>query len=141
MHVRLVPLACLAALALAGCAEQSGPAASRNRIYSVDLSGKAAECTAPAVKLTAGQPVTATIATSGGGWCGIPVTLSGDALTAGLITQPPSKGRVYVHTVGDETRVDYTPTAAATADAFAVQFLPGDEMMRVTVSAAAGAHK
>ncbi len=138
MYARLIALPCVAGLALAGCTPPSnGPVASRNRTYSVDLGGKAADCTAPAVQLTQGQPATGTISTGGGGWCGIPVTLGGDALTAGLLTQPPARGRVYIHSVGDETRVDYTPTAAVVADAFTVQFLPGDETMRVTVSSAA----
>ena len=142
MHARRLALPWMAApafaLALSACTPQpGGPSASnRHPTYSVDLAGKAASCTAPEVQLTQGQAATGTISTGGGGWCGIPVTLNGDALTAGLLTQAPRAGQVYVHTVGDVTRVDYTPTGAATADAFAVQFLPGDETMRVTVSGA-----
>jgi hypothetical protein len=142
MHARTIALPCLAALGLAACTPPaSGPVASRNQIYSTDLSGKAASCTAPDVALTQGKESTATIVTGGSGWCGIAVTMGGNAMTAGLLTQPARSGRVYVHTVGDVTRVDYTPSAGAGADSFAVQFIPGDEIMRVTVSAATAVHK
>ena len=141
MDARHFTLPCLAGLALAACTQPATGPNARHPTYSVDLAGKAAVCTAPAVELTRGQPATGTISTGGGGWCGIPVTLGGDALTAGLLAQPPARGRVYIHTVGDETRVDYTPTGAAASDAFTVQFLPGDETMRVTVSNAAAVRK
>ncbi len=138
MQARFFVLPWIAALGLTACTQQTGglAASGRHPTYATDLAGKAAVCTAPDVQLTQGQAATGTLATGGGGWCGIAVTLGGDALTAGLLTQPPRAGQVYVHTVGDVTRVDYTPTGAATADAFAVQFLPGDETMRVTVSGA-----
>ena len=127
-------------MGLAACAEQTaGPAGSRNTIYATDLAGKAANCTAPDVQLTKGADTTATIATGGGGWCGIAVTEGGNAVTAGLLVQPAKSGKVYVHTVGDVTRVDYTPTGTPAADSFAVKFIPGDQTMRVTVSAAAPA--
>ena len=138
MQARRLALPWMAALALAACTQQPGAltASSRHPTYSTDLAGKAASCTAPDVQLTQGQPAMGTIETGGGGWCGIAVTRGGDALTAGLLTQAPRAGKVYIHTVGDVTRVDYTPTGAVVADAFAVQFIPGDETMRVTVSGA-----
>ncbi len=138
MHARRLILPCLAALGLAACTQQlAGPAGSRNPVYSFDLAGKAPVCTAPEVHLTQGQDATGTIATGGGGWCGIAVTLNGNALAAPEQVQAPRFGRVYVHLVGDVTRVDYTPTGRPEADSFAVRFIPGDETMRVTVSAAA----
>ena len=139
MHARTIANLCLAALGLAACAQQAaGPTGSRNTIYATDLAGKAASCTAPDVSLAQGKDSTGTIATGGGGWCGINVTLDGNALTAGLLTQAPRSGRVYIHTVGDATRVDYTPAAGtAAADTFAVKFIPGDETMQVTVTSAA----
>ena len=142
MHARLLAISCLAALGLAGCAPQAaGPTGSRSPTYSVDLTGKAPSCTAPDVELTHGKDTTGTIATGGGGWCGIAVTMGGNAVTAGLLVQRPRNGHVHVHTVGDVTRVDYIPTAAAVAaDTFAVKFIPGDETMVVTVTAA-GARK
>lgn len=134
MNARLLLVPCAAALGLAACAPQaSGPAGSRNPIFAIDMAGKAASCTAPDVELSQGKDSTATITTGGGGWCGIAVTMGGNAVTAGLLTQAPHAGKVHVHTVGDVTRVDYTPAGPATADAFAVKFIPGDETMRVTV--------
>ena len=139
MYARTIALSCVAAFGLAACTQQAaGPTGSRSPVYSTDLAGKAANCTAPDVALTQGKDSTATITTGGGGWCGISVTMGGNALTAGLLTQAPRSGRVYIHTVGDITRVDYTPVAGtAAAETFAVQFIPGDETMRVTVSGAA----
>ena len=136
MQAKPIAIACLAALGLAACTQPiAGPAGSRNQQYATDLAGKAASCTAPDVALTQGKEAAGTIATGGHGWCGIAVTMGGDPLTAGLLTQAPRNGHVYVHTVGDVTRVDYTPSGAATvADAFVVQFIPGDEIMRVTVT-------
>ncbi len=141
MHARTIAISCFAALGLSACAQQAaGPAGSRNPVYSTDLAGKAPNCTAPDVALTQGKEATATITTGGGGWCGIAVTMGGNALTAGLLTQAPRSGRVYIHTVGDVTRVDYTPVAAtAAAETFVVQFIPGDETLRVTVTGAATA--
>ena len=141
MHARTILVPCLAALALAACAQkQAAPLGARNPTYSADLTGKAPNCTAPEVQITQGQDATGTIATGGGGWCGIAVTLGGNALTAALLAQAPRSGHVYVHTVGDVTRVDYTPAAGAVgADSFAVKFIPGGETMRVTVSGATAA--
>lgn len=129
---------CLAALGLAACAQPAavGPAASRNPVYAFDLAGKAATCTAADVSVSEGQPATGSIETGGGGWCGIAVTRGGNALAAGLLTQAPRAGHVYVHTVGDVTRVDYTPNGAPGADAFTVKFIPGDEVMNVNVNSA-----
>ena len=138
-HQISLAVLCLPALsALAACATQA-PVASRPPIYAADIAGKAAECTAPAVKVSDGKNATGTIATGGGGWCGIIVTRDGQPLTAALLTQPPHAGKVYVHTVSDETRVDYTPTEAAVADGFTVKFIPGDETMEVTVVSTAHA--
>ena len=78
--------------------------------------------------------------TSSNGWCGIPVRRADQPLGAALLTQPPRSGSVYVHTVGDETRVDYTHRPGTrVADSFAVKFIPGDATMTVTVAAAAPA--
>ncbi len=142
MQARSIAIPCLAALALTACAEQgAGPAVgSRNPTYAIDLAGKAPNCTAPAVELAPGKDATGAIMTGGGGWCGIAVTKAGNAVTAALLTQAPRSGHVFVHTVGDVTRVDYIPAAGAVApETFAVKFIPGDETMRVTVSGAAAA--
>ena len=42
---------------------------------------------------------------------------------------------MLIHTVGNDTRIDYTPAARyAGADAFAVRLIPGDATIRVTVT-------
>lgn len=144
MHPRTLSAICLSGvLGLAACATPpGGPRAARNAVYATDLAGKAAVCVAAPVKVTDGKDVDATIATGGGGWCAITVSRNDDPLTAGLLTEAPRSGSVYVHTVGDDTRVDYTPRGAVVADSFSVKFIPGDETMHVTVTpAAAGAAK
>ena len=77
-----------------------------------------------------------------GGWCAIPVTRPGGAAgrqpyAAGLLVAGPAHGKVYIHTVGDVTRIDYTPAAGfAGSDAFTVSLLPGEARIaaRVTVA-------
>ncbi|MEJ1976609.1 MAG: hypothetical protein WDN49_11405 [Acetobacteraceae bacterium] len=87
-----------------------------------------------------GHSTPVVIATGGGGWCGIPVSRGGQPYAAGLLTQAAQNGKVYVHTVGDDTRIDYTPNPGATAmDAFAVRLLPGDAVLQVQVNNAAPA--
>ncbi len=109
---------------------------SRLPVYATDLQGKAASCTASPVQPEAGKTVTATITTGGGGWCAFSVAEGGKPYAAGLVERRPEHGRVYIHAVGDETRVDYTPDAAAVADNFAVQLIPGNAMIAVTVQPA-----
>ncbi len=54
---------------------------------------------------------------------------------AGLLAAPAQHGKVLIHTVGNDTRIDYTPAARyAGADAFAVRLIPGDATIRVTVT-------
>ena len=138
-------LLCLPLLSLSACVTPT-PAAigSRTPVYSTDLVHKAASCTVPSVSLEDGKEAIAAMTTGGGGWCGISVRHNDQPFGAGLLTQQPRNGAVYVHTVGDDTRVDYTPrSGAAGADAFTVRFIPGDATMRVTVNgvAPAGAAK
>ncbi len=123
-------------LGLSACMTQpAAVATARLPTYSTDLSGKAANCTVSAVTLEDGKEATATMTTGGGGWCGIPVRRSDQPLGAGLLTQAAKGGNVYVHTVGDDTRVDYTPRAGTSgADSFTVKFIPGDATLRVTVN-------
>ena len=130
-------LLCLPLLGLAACVNQPGAVVAGSRLptYSTDLSGKAANCTVSAVTLEDGKEATATMTTGGGGWCGIPVRRSDQPLGAGLLTQASRHGAVYIHTVGDDTRVDYTPRAGTSGpDSFTVKFIPGDAILRVTVS-------
>ncbi len=70
-----------------------------------------------------------------GGWCGITVADGGQPYSAGLLTIRPTHGRVYIHTVGDATRIDYTPDTGFTgSDNFAVRVVPGNDLIRVAVT-------
>ena len=134
------PFALVAGLAaLAGCAGPTAPTArSAARVYAADLTGGAKLCTVPqSVNLTAGQTTEATMAVENdGGWCGILVSQSGPKpFSAGLVTERPQNGRLHVHTVGDQTRVDYIPNPAyGGPDAFAVRLMPGGAVLHVAVT-------
>ncbi len=103
-----------------------------------DLAGGAKTCTVPqAAVLSAGQQVETTMTVDNdGGWCGITVAQSGPKPFAyGTVQSRPRNGRVHIHTVGDNTRVDYIPNAAfGGTDNFAVQLKPGNATMRVAVT-------
>ena len=90
----------------------------------------------PKVTPAAGQttPVTMQVGNSGG-WCGITVSNGGKPYSAGLLTAEPAHGKVLIHSVGDTTRIDYTPDAHSRArDAFAVRLIPGDAAISVSVT-------
>ncbi len=70
-----------------------------------------------------------------GGWCAISVQLDGRPYAAGLLTEPPAHGKVFIHPVGDSTRIDYTPDPGFTGtDRFVVQLIPGYAVLRTTVT-------
>ncbi|HEY3848408.1 MAG TPA: hypothetical protein VGL95_14975 [Acetobacteraceae bacterium] len=72
-----------------------------------------------------------------GGWCAISVALDGKPYNTGLLTQPPEHGAVYIHPVGENTRIDYTPDSGFSgADAFVARLLPGAPTLRVNVTVA-----
>ena len=122
---------------VAGCVQP--PAISRqarNPVYASVLQGKADACTASATTPEAGKTVTATIATDGHGWCGLTLADGDRPFAAGLLERRPEKGHVFIHTVGDDTRVDYTPDTVAVADSFSVRLLPGDAIVTVSVQPA-----
>jgi hypothetical protein len=123
------------AVLLQACADKppSGPPA---RLYAVDQAGGAKKCEAPKVAPTAGQEVPAAMTLGNdGGWCAVTVANGGRPFDAGLLTAPPAHGKVHIHTVGNDTRIDYTPEPRFTgADAFAVRLLPGNASIRVSVS-------
>jgi hypothetical protein len=125
----------LAVGSLQGCTKPPPPpAASGARIYSHDMEGKAAICTVSATPAVDGKETPETMVTGGGGWCGIPLHTASGPYTAGLLTQPAHNGRVYVHTVGDDTRIDYIPKPGAVVpDSFTVQLIPGNATVRVAV--------
>jgi hypothetical protein len=125
------------ALLLQACAQQapSGPTA---RVFAADMTGAAKVCTAPPVTPAAGQTLDAAIKLGNdGGWCAITVNNNGQPFEAGLLTAEPRHGKVLIHTVGNDTRIDYTPAARyAGPDAFAVRLLPGGATIRVGATVA-----
>jgi hypothetical protein len=152
MTLRAVPVVCravgvpLAASALlAGCAQPAPPAVAPAIVYSVDLQGGARVCTAPQqLVLAQGKTTTAQIVVrNDGGWCAIAVAEPGPMPTpygAGLLAERPAHGKVYIHPVGRETRIDYTPAPGyAGPDRFAVQLLPGAGTLQVAVTVQPGA--
>lgn len=57
--------------------------------------------------------------------------------SAGLLTAAPAHGKVLIHSVGDNTRIDYTPDAQYRgADLFAVRLIPGDATISGSVTVA-----
>lgn len=122
---------------LQACAEKpAGPRASTTRMFAADMAGGAKQCTASKPELRAGQETTATIQVANdGGWCAIHVARGGKPYAAGLLISPASHGTVFIHPVGDDTRIDYTPeTGFAGPDSFAVRLIPGDPTIRVAVT-------
>ena len=137
----LFAAALAATAALQACAPQR-PTHTPLPVYAIDQAGAAHTCTvsplAPA--MSAGKNSSATMALSNdGGWCAVSTHQDGPApFTAGLLTTRPEHGKVFVHSVGDETRLDYTPEAGYGGnDTFAVTLIPGDETVQVTATVAA----
>ncbi len=127
---------------LAGCAQEaSRPAAAKLPVYAADVTGGAKVCETPNVNPAAGQTINLSItAGNGGGWCGLSVHQDGvKPFDAGLLTSRPEHGSVTIHSVGDNTRIDYTPDAGYVGpDGYGVTLLPGSSMLRVTVSVVKG---
>jgi hypothetical protein len=130
----------IAGAALQGCAEQPRPPPLQQhaRVFASDMQGAAKTCAVPKLSLEAGKVVDASIQVGNdGGWCGITVADDGKPYDAGLLTQVPAHGKVYIHPVGDATRIDYTPELGFSgADAFAVRLLPGSPVLKVSVAVA-----
>jgi hypothetical protein len=135
----LVPLLLSSAL-LAGCSQNTGPAGSRLRIYAADVIGSARVCQVPNVDPVAGQNTEAAIKMDNdGGWCALRVRQDGARpYGAGLLITRPAHGSVLVHTVGDDTRIDFTPDRGFTGtDSFTVKLVPGDANVEVAVTVTA----
>jgi hypothetical protein len=125
-----------AAALLAGCAAPPPPAPTA-RVYAADLAGGARQCTVGPLAPVAGKEVAARMTVGNdGGWCAFTVAQPGpEPYAAGLLTQGPAHGRVYIHPVGDNTRIDYTPDGGYVGpDSFIVTLLPGHAAIRATVS-------
>ncbi len=135
MAMRYVPVLAATAVLLQACTERP-PAASGPRVFQADMAGAAKSCDVPKVTPAAGQEVPVAIKMANdGGWCAITVDDAGKPFDAGLLVTEPSHGKVYVHTVGDQTRIDYTPDPRFTgSDAFAVRLLPSGAVLRASVA-------
>lgn len=122
--------------ALSGCAKPQAPV-SNTRLYAIDQVGAATRCSVQPVSVRPGQNASTkmTLANSGG-WCAVTLTKPGGGpFDAGLVVQSPLHGKIYIHTVGDGTRIDYTPAPYYHGiDRFAVKLLPGEGGLAVQVS-------
>ncbi len=138
LNIRVAATA-LTVLALEGCSTVAPTQQSRLPVYQEDMVGKAAACTTSSVTPVDGKTTQAAMTTGGGGWCGIAVRSNGEPFAAGLLTRQARNGKVYIHSVGDDTRIDYTPRPGATgADSFTVQLIPGNAVIEVAVNTPAG---
>jgi hypothetical protein len=133
-HIGWIMIAMVGAL-LQACAPKPPPAPPA-RVFATDLEGAAKICEVPKIAPVAAEKAQVTIQVGNdGGWCGVAVAAGGKPYAAGLLTAPPAHGRVLIHTVGDVTRVDYTPESQFFGpDGFTIQLLPGDAVLRVEVS-------
>lgn len=130
---------------LAACAQPQGTPAARSTrpIYAADLQGGAQLCTVqdePRL-VDAQQTEVPMTVRNDGGWCGVRVSRPGpEPFDAGLLTSRPTRGRVHVHSVGDWTRIDYTPDPGFSGtDSFVVRLLPGSTSVKVNVTVEPGA--
>lgn len=125
------------ALLLQACAERP-PAGPGPRVFAADMTGAAKSCTVPPVTVAPGQPVDVAMKVANdGGWCAVTVNNSGKPFEAGLLRTEPAHGKVLIHTVGNDTRIDYTPSPKfAGNDSFVVALIPGDSTIRVTATVA-----
>jgi hypothetical protein len=123
------------ALLLQACAQRP-PAAPGARVFQADLAGAAKSCSVPQVTPAVGQETPVPIKMGNdGGWCAITVNNAGKPFDAGLLVTEPTHGKAYIHTVGDETRIDYTPDPRfAGSDSFAVKLIPGNAILRASVT-------
>lgn len=131
----------LGVLSLAGCNnENPRGAASGSRVFAADFAGSAKTCVAPNPTLKDGElSEVAMKVGNDGGWCGITVAQSsGKPFDAGLLIARPEHGKIFIHAVGDATRIDYTPDRRYTGpDSFTVKLVPGNPGVHglVTVTA------
>ncbi len=125
------------ALLLQACANapQVGSSA---RVFQADMSGGTKNCVVPKITPAPGQVTPVAIQMGNdGGWCGITVSDGGKPYGAGLLVAEPAHGKVVVHTVGDTTRIDYTPVPRfAGTDSFSVKLVPGAGTVTANVTVA-----
>ncbi len=128
--------------ALAGCG-QSGLVSAKPRlpVYAADVAGGAKLCETPSVSLALGKPAAAAIRVGNdGGWCGLSVQQDGPKpYAAGLLTSRAEHGTVTVHSVGDNTRIDYVPDRGYVGpNSYSVNLLPGPATLKVAVTVVKG---
>lgn len=130
----------LTGLLLAGCSGTPGAAGgSRLRVFATDLTGAAKICVAPKIVPAADKTTDVAMGvTNDGGWCGLRLDQDGTKpFDVGLLTGRPNHGTITIHSVGDDTRVDYVPDRGfAGNDSFSVKLIPGNETVHVTVAVA-----
>ena len=112
------------------------PPVVRTPVFAADMTGGARQCTVSKPVLKDAQEVAATMQVGNdGGWCAIHVARDGKPYAAGLLTTPAAHGTVFIHPVGDDTRIDYTPERGFFGpDAFTVRLIPGNPALHVTVT-------
>lgn len=108
------------------------------RLFASDFQGGAKTCVVSNRKQDNGKEFSASMQVGNdGGWCGLDVAQDGKPYDAGLLTQVAEHGSVYIHPVGDHTRIDYTPERSFRgSDSFVVRLLPGNPEIRVNVTVA-----
>ncbi|MBE9607593.1 hypothetical protein IAI18_22200 [Acetobacteraceae bacterium H6797] len=129
-------------VALSACSPKPEAPVARNTlpVFAVDLAGAAKLCTVTdKVEVKPGAVAEATMTVGNdGGWCGINVAQAGPApFDYGLVARAdrPKNGKVYVHAVGDYTRIDYTPDLGFVGtDSFMVELRPGAGKVKVAVT-------
>ena len=135
----LTPILALAAVGALLQACSPKPAGPQVRLFEADFKGAAKTCETPKPATIPGKTIDTPLKVgSDGGWCGLSVSNGGHPFDTELLTAAPAHGKVYVHKVGNDTRIDYTPEAGFTGtDTFTVQLLPTDASVHVGVTAVA----
>ena len=129
----------LTAAVVQGCSEPR-VAGSSTRLFSADFTGAAKTCDAAKATPVEGKPVEVALKLhNDGGWCALNVARGGKPYDSALLTGRASHGKVFIHRVGDATRIDYTPDRGyAGRDTFTVKLIPGDAVIEAAVTVTGG---
>jgi len=134
-HMAWLALAAMVGL-LQGCGPEQTVRGSKNRLFAVDFAGGAKLCQVPKVSPVDNQTIEVPMGLGNdGGWCGLLVQRGDVPFGAGLLTTRAAHGTVVIHSVGDFTRIDYTPDRGFSgADSFGVRLIPGNAGIKVNVT-------